>query len=219
MKQKSTLVKILQIAGILLLMYAYLGNYTALPGYLRFLERGRTSSSGNTFDTNVLIGAVKTITWLFAFQLGIILTLLSIFFKNHLNRRALIGIIIGAVDWLIVAGIPHIPGPYRLFYAIGGGLVLLLIVFTIYFWARHRRTLNVREITGADLQIIGYAFFAFAAWDVCGLGTMGRMLHPEQVVQSDTGPLLITQMTKIMFEFLFAWAFTCLGHYKTAKAR
>lgn len=214
MKQNSKLVKILQIAGILFLIYAYLGNYTTLPGYLRFLERGRTSADGNAVDMDVLIGAIKTIVWLFAFQLGIILTLLSIFFKNHLNRRALTGIIIGALGWLIIAGIPNIPGPYRLFYAIGGGLVLLLIVCTVYFWSRHRKTLNMREITATDFQMIGYVFFAFASWDVCGLGTMGRVLHPEQVVESGTGPLLVTQMTKIIFEFLFAWAFTCLGHYK-----
>ncbi len=50
--------------GALLLLYAILGNYVALPGYIRFIERGGTSAAGNTFDLDVLMGATKTILWM-----------------------------------------------------------------------------------------------------------------------------------------------------------
>jgi hypothetical protein len=42
------------------------------------LERGRTSVSGAQSDINVIIGAIKTILWMFSFQLGIFLTLLGV---------------------------------------------------------------------------------------------------------------------------------------------
>ena len=50
---------VLIILGVFFLLYAFLGNYTTLPGYLRFLERGRTSASGSQFDLSVFIGMIK----------------------------------------------------------------------------------------------------------------------------------------------------------------
>ncbi len=58
---------VLVATGIVLLSYAVLGNYVALPGYVRFLGRGGTSAGGNSFDLAVLIGAVKTILWMYSF--------------------------------------------------------------------------------------------------------------------------------------------------------
>ena len=46
MNENKKRINILIILGTLFLIYAYLGNYLVLPGYLRYLERGRTSVSG-----------------------------------------------------------------------------------------------------------------------------------------------------------------------------
>jgi hypothetical protein len=46
MNENKKKINILLILGTLFLIYAFLGNYITLPGYLRHLERGRTSVSG-----------------------------------------------------------------------------------------------------------------------------------------------------------------------------
>ena len=58
--RKNTLNPWLTAGGVGLLVYAVLGNYVALPGYIRFLERGGTSAAGSTFDLTVLFGATRT---------------------------------------------------------------------------------------------------------------------------------------------------------------
>jgi hypothetical protein len=57
------------IAGIAF-VYAVVGNYVALPGYLRFLDRGGTSAAGNSLDIAVVIGATKTVLWMLSFAQG-----------------------------------------------------------------------------------------------------------------------------------------------------
>ena len=48
-------------------------------------------------------------------------------------------------------------------------------------------------------------FFAAATWEVCGLGTAGRMLHPAEASAPMAHSILITQSSKLMVEFVFAW--------------
>jgi hypothetical protein len=203
--------KVMIVIGSIFLAYAYLGNYIALPGYLRFLERGRTSAAGNSFDLSVLIGTIKTVIWLFSFQLGVFCITLGVLLYVTINKKYISYFICGAVVWLGIAGIPSIPGPYRIFFAGSGFIVLLLILFLIVFWTKINKETTFS--TSAYFKIIGYIFFALISWDVCGLGTMGRILDMETAYKSGTEPMIITQMTKIMFEFIFAWGFTVLGHY------
>jgi hypothetical protein len=48
-------------------------------------------------------------------------------------------------------------------------------------------------------------FFAFATWEICGLGSTGRMLHPEEALAPIPHNLLVTQSSKLMIEFVVAW--------------
>lgn len=82
--KKIKLNPLLTVCGISLLIYAVLGNQVALPGYIRFLERGGTSAAGNAFDLAVVIGATKTILWMYFFQLGVLLLAIA-----HSIREAL----------------------------------------------------------------------------------------------------------------------------------
>jgi hypothetical protein len=209
--------KVMIILGAVFLVYAYLGNYIALPGYIRFLERGRTSAAGNSFDASVFIGAMKTVIWLFSFQLGVFCITLGALLYIAVNKRYISYFIYGAIVWLGIAGIPSIPGPYRIFYAGSGFIVLLLILSLIILWTKTNKETTFSA--SAYFKIIGYIFFALISWDVCGLGTMGRILDMETAYKSGTGPMIITQMTKIMFEFIFGWGFTVLGHYLEYKKR
>jgi hypothetical protein len=198
--------------GTLFLAYAFAGNYLALPGYLRFLERGRTSAAGNALDLAVVIGAVKTAVWMFSFQLGLLFFALGVLKRAGVETKQQWIFIACGAGWFLFAGIPAFPGPYAPFFAIFGLGILLSVGGLLYCWGRARPGLDGERRTAHDLRLVGYLFFALATWDVCGLGSTGRMLHPEQVVELGTRGLLVTQTTKIMIEFSAAWAFAALAH-------
>ena len=196
--------------GALFLLYAFVGNYTTLPGYLRFLERGGVSESGSASDSSVIVGAIKTIIWLFSFQLGIFFVFLGTLKAIRVSKRQMWLFALGFLVWLMIAGIPKLPGPFALFFALGGLVVLLLIIAFIAFWTKKYR--ESRPSSPALFKVTGYLFFALVSWDVCGLGSMGRILHLETAFKANTEPMLITQMTKIMVEFILAWGFTLVGY-------
>jgi hypothetical protein len=209
---KKKKVSILIILGALFLAYAFLGNYLALPGYLRFLARGRTSSGGAAFDMSVLVGAVKTILWMFSFQLGVYLCLLGILMRVAPRKSIVALVAAGGACWIAFSGIPKIPGPYVAFFALSGFAVLALIGAVLFLWYGRERESGFNA--SSLYRLLGYVFFALISWDICGLGTTGRILHLDMAVQGGTQGLLVTQTSKIMVESLLAWGFTAAGFLK-----
>ena len=189
--------------GILLLIYAVLGNYVALPGYIRFLERGGTSAAGNAFDFSVLVGAAKTIIWMYSFQLGVLVIAVAHSIRENLNTKYLI---VCGLLWLTFWSWPTIPAPGPWFYILFGGLILVCITLCLLQPNRGAACRSSRT-----LFLGAIVFFAFATWEVCGLGSTGRMLHPEQSGRPLAHNILVTQSTKLMFEFVFAWGLLLLS--------
>lgn len=181
--------------------YALLGNYVALPGYLRFLERGGTSAAGNTADLDVVIGAARTILWMYAFNLGAMsLYLYSLIRQRSRFLRA--GLML-CVGWLVWWSIPELPKMPAAFYVILGTAILASIV------AAHVHRARVSAELAAFLSATAVLFFAIATWDVCGLGSTGRILHPAEVVLDRSQALLNAQTTKLMIALAIAWG--CLA--------
>lgn len=206
------------VLGCSFLLYALLGNYIALPGYLRFLERGRVSASGNSFDMDVFIGAFKTVLWLFSFQLGVIFLCMAGFLKSGISRKGLIGFWIGAGLWLGFAGITELPRQGPAFFVIFGSTILLLVGLLIDNWAKVRSKVLDSDRRSLDLRMLGYVFFGLAAWDVCGFGSMGLMLDPDKAAAYGTGPLLVTQSSKVMIEFVLGFVFSWMSLAGTRRA-
>jgi hypothetical protein len=182
--------------GGALLAYALLGNYVALPGYLRFLERGGTSAAGNAFDWAVALGAAKTIVWMFSFQLGA-LCLACVYAARHglpAKRFAAAGL-----AWLALWAWPSLPQPGAWFYAGFGAALLVLVALALL-----GRRPGAPDARGRTLELGAVLFFAFATWEVCGLGTAGRMLDPGPAAPLAHG-ILVTQSSKLMIEFVIAW--------------
>lgn len=184
--------------GLLLLLYAILGNYIALPGYIRFLERGGTSSSGNTFDAEVLVGATKTILWMYSFQLGALALACAYSVRENLHTKYLIGF---GLAWLTVWSWPSLSQPGPWFYVIFGCILIVTISKALLGRDSIQNTKSTRTLFLGSLL-----FFAFATWEVCGLGTAGRMLHPAQSGSGLSHTILVTQSTKLMIEFVLAWS-------------
>lgn len=186
-----------------MLFYAIIGNYVALPGYIRFLERGGRSASGNSFDLSILIGAVKTILWMYSFQLGIVSLAVAYSIREKLHTKS---IVLLCFLWLCLWSIPKIPAPGSWFYIIFGSIIVILIIFLFLYPKNEHYTLLSKSLfLGAII------FFSFATWEVCGLGSTGRMLHPQQSSGSIAHNLLVTQSTKLMFEFVLAWGLLLLS--------
>lgn len=188
--------------------YAVLGNYVALPGYLRFLERGATSSSGNSMDMEVLWGATRTILWMYSFGIGAICLYLSVLLRDA-PRYAPFGIGLGVV-WLGFWSLPQLPRMTPTFYLVVGGAIMAFIV------AAHLRSSAGQRERSAFLFATSILFFALVTWDICGLGSTGRILHPEEVTLDRSQTLLNAQTTKIMIASFLAWA--CLVASKVRGA-
>lgn len=210
-KTASRLQRALVTVGILCFVYALLGNYLALPGYVRFLERGRISAAGNGFDMAVLVGATKTVLWLFSFQLGLFFLTLAALLRANARRGLRWTFVLLALAWLGFAGIQSLPRAGAPFYIVFGSLILVLIAIVIWRWSNLRPSLEGPDLRAHDFRLFGYLFFAMAAWDVCGFGSMGFMLHPEKAAAFETGDLLATQSTKVMIEFVLGWTFSLLS--------
>lgn len=187
--------RVLVIVGVALFAYAFLGNYVALPGYLRFLARGGRSAEGGTADAAVVVGAIKTIGWMYSFHLGALCFALAHALRRGLPWRLFTLV---ALAWLGAWSAPW-PAPAPWFYA-GLGTVLLVAV------AR-----SIARAPGAEshgLCALGASLcFAFATWEACGLGTTGRMLHPAEATAFTTR-LLASQSGKLMIELVAAWVLT-----------
>lgn len=187
----------LYFAGALLLLYAVLGNYVALPGYIRFLEREGRSEAGNGIDAALVFGAAKTILWMFSFQLGVLALVIARSSQERLHTVPIIG---AAVVWLAAWSWPSLPAPGMWFYLIFGGAVLVFI-----FRVLTHPSFGATGRLSRTLFLASLAFFALATWEVCGLGSTGRMLHPDQAARPMAHNILVTQSSKLMFEFLLAW--------------
>jgi hypothetical protein len=201
--RRATRNRWLILSGVLLLAYALLGNYVALPGYLRFLERGGTSAAGNALDLAVFVGAAKTIAWMYSFQLGVLCLAVAWARARGLRVGALVT---GVLVWLTLWSWPSLPQPGAWFYVIFGGALLVGIAAVLL--APKRPGADARSTL---LFLAALVYFAFATWEVCGLGSTGRMLHPEQAAQPIARNLLVTQSSKLMIEFVLAWGLLLLS--------
>jgi len=191
----------LVMVAVIAFAYALLGNYVALPGYIRFLERGGTSPAGGTHDTAVIVGAAKTILWMYAFNLG---AMCLYVYSLRARRSPYVPHAVAlCIAWLAFWSIPSLPKMPAAFYVLAGSAILVAILLA------HTRRASYPPERTAFLFATSILFFAMATWDVCGLGSTGRILHPEEVVLDRSQALLSTQTTKLMLAMLIAWG--CLA--------
>ena len=199
--------KILVAFAVAAFTYAVLGNYVALPGYIRFLERGGTSAAGNTLDSDVILGAIRTVSWMYSFNLGA----MSLYWLalSRINSPYLKPGIAVCIVWLAFWSVPSLPGMPGAFFLLAGSAILACIVLV------HVSRFPVSSALGGFLFSTAVLFFAMATWDVCGLGSTGRILHPDEVVLDRSQTLLSTQTTKLMIALLIAWG--CLTASRSSQ--
>ena len=135
---------------------------------------------------------------MYSFQLGVLAIVIARSIREGLHTVPIIAI---ATIWLAAWSWPSLPAPGPWFYLVFGGFVLVGIVAML-----SQPPSETTNRVSRTLFLASLAFFAAATWEVCGFGSTGRMLHPDQAARPVAHNILVTQSSKLMFEFLFAWS-------------
>lgn len=196
--------------GLILLAYAALGNWLVLPGYRRFLAQGPSGGGADRPDLALIWGASRTILWMLSFHLGAFCVawaaLNATGDRSKVFRR---GFAVGALVWIGLWMIPTLPGPYTAMFA-GVGVIILLMIATTF-----TRAALTGEAFGdsraGPWRIASAFFFALATWDMCGLGSVGGILHPNAAERVASQALVVAQTSKLIVELAIAWTLLAIG--------
>ena len=106
-------------------------------------------------------------------------------------------------------------------FGIGGGLITLFFVGSIWNWARIRSTLSGSDKTGSDLRMVGFVFFVIAAWDLCGLLGMANFVLRPELASKFNVPLssTINAASGVMVLLAVGWGFTFFGQLLSRQSQ
>ena len=106
-------------------------------------------------------------------------------------------------------------------FGIGGGLITLFFVGSVWHWASIRPTLSGSDKTGSDLRMVGYIFFVVAAWDLCGIFSLGNFVLRPELADKFGVPLgsTINAASGVMVLLALGWGFTYFGQLKSRQGQ
>jgi hypothetical protein len=194
--------------------------YTVAGGAWLKLDLGRLGADA-FLEAKGAIGGLGLYLWLFSLPLGMILGVLGV----AIGVRAPAGRIWGfGIVSLLVLMVPitvasilgkSVPA----FFGTGGILIEVFLVLLLWYWSRTRTSLEGKQAWAADLRLAGYAFFAFATWNLCGIGAQPIfLLQPEKLVEFNTQPLALQMMYAMMTYLVVGWGLTFASHFVAAQA-
>lgn len=103
------------------------------------------------------------------------------------------------------------------FFGIAGYSLMVIIVLAMWHWSVHRDLVDSSMRLGTDLQGAGYACFAMAAWNLCGVGGMpSYALDPEHMLTAGTRGFATGQMKAVMLLLILGWLLTLIGYRVSA---
>lgn len=199
--------------GIIFLINAIFGRYLVLPGYLSSLEAGRNSveSAGQAVP---LWKIIRYLLWAYSFKLGIFFVGIGVLLRASIPIGRFWLMTSGGILYLLLAYLPF-PGPYPLFFGLGGGLITILMVFIFFSWAKDHDRLQEAEKKASDYRLVGYFFFAMATYNLCpllGVKTFG--LYPEKMIKYHLQTDASSFASRILIELVLGWVFTFLSYHK-----
>ena len=202
--------------GIVLLLNAIFGRYLVLPGYLSSLEAGQ-DTIGAVAQAIPVWKIIRYLVWAYSFKLGIFFIGVGVLLKSSISLTRFRLILSGGILYILLAYIP-MPGPYSLFFGIGGSIITVLLVLTFIGWVRDREHLEDIEKASADYRLIGYFFFAMATYNLCPLmGVKAFGLYPEKMIRFGLQSEAASFASRIMIELVLGWVFIFLSYRRKPR--
>ena len=96
-------------------------------------------------------------------------------------------------------------------FGIGGSLILLSFIGTLWLWAKERMALMSSSTIAADFRMVGYVFMLMAAWILCGKAAQGFVKGLEG--------LPTTSMMNILILLAMGWVSLFISHYKSREQK
>ncbi|MBL8080012.1 MAG: hypothetical protein JNM55_18735 [Anaerolineales bacterium] len=198
------------ILGIAFLIWAIIGRYVVLPGFMESLESG-VSRSGTIPEGVATWKIARYLIWAFSFKLGILFVTIGALLQTNMKRLKLALYIIGGLLYISLAYAP-IPGPALLF-GIGGVLMMIFILITILRLSKARDQNIKSSASDIDLRLAGYFFFAMATYTLCGLlGVRGSALNPEKMIEYGLQADAASFAAHALIELVLGWLFLLLSY-------
>lgn len=192
---------ILGIGALYMLLMGWLSSWWVVP---TIRQTGIESLPGTAFF----------FVWQLAAPVGALLVAIGAAFVARVERPRKAVIIGGSLIvtiWLVVSmgAFKQVIPPI---FGIGGGLISLAFLGSLWDWARSRPGLSSAARTGADFGMAGHVFYLIAAWYLCGLlGAPTFLLRPELAMTILPESSAVSLGTTILICMTLGGMFTFLG--------
>ena len=186
---------------------------------LGWLHSWRVAPAANQFGRDAISGWLGFL-WALSVPLGAFIVAIGAALIARVERRVmwLLILLVGLFTAWQIAGTTSQLVPAL--FGVGGGLIMLFFIGSTWLWARTRPTLSGPGKTGSDLRMVGSIFFVVAAWDLCGIFSVGNyVLRPELAVKFSV-PIssTINAASGVLVLLVLGWGFTYLGQLVSHRA-
>jgi hypothetical protein len=187
---------------------------------LGWLYSWRVVPAANLVGSEAYSGLVGLL-WALSVPLGAFIVAIGAALIAKVERRVFWLLILGTIlfaAWRVIGTTSQV---VPALFGIGGGLITLFFVGSVWHWASVRPTLSGSDKTGSDLRMVGFIFFVVAAWDLCGLfGMANFVLRPELAQKFDVQlGSTINAASGVMVLLVLGWGFTYFGQLKSRQGQ
>jgi hypothetical protein len=151
--------------------------------------------------------------WALAVPLGAFIVAIGAALVAQVERRTfwlLILIVLLFTAWRILGTTSRmVPA----LFGIGGGLIMLFFLGSVWDWIRLRPALSRAERIGSDLRTLGFVFFVVAAWDLCGIFGMSNFVLRPELAEKFAVPhgSTINAASTVLVLLALGWGLTYFG--------
>jgi len=149
--------------------------------------------------------------WVFSPSLGALVAGIGVLL--HAGARGAtvwkygIGVSLAVFLAMALTSIGHVPP----LFGVGGTLILLSFLGSLWFWAKERMAVEGAPTTTADLKLAAYTLFLIAAWFICGIASQPFLRSLEEVP--------VQTPINVMVFLVLGWLCLFLSHYMSAQQR
>ena len=207
MKSKNIGIALLIVGILYLLIVSWLCSWWYVSDYR---ELGSNFISSSSWFTSLPFNII----WGFSAPLGSVLVILGFALSSQVEKKRILFFSIGSAILLFWLAIWYVSSITSRLYGIGGGIIIICFIISVWSWAKKRPTIEVGHRLAADLRIISYLFFLIAAWGLCGLlGSPLFALRPEIMIEFKTQQGAYSMGAKIIICLVLGFILAAISEY------